>query len=564
MRVIETDVLVIGTGGAGLYAAIRAGERGRQVTIWDKGLIGRSGGTVSGAGVSAVGPWSDPGDSYDLHFRDTVIGGAYLSDQPLVRILTSEAHERVMEMEKWGLQFDKRADGRYQLDRAGGHTCPRVMAISDRVGLQMTKVLRAQCIRFGVRHQPDVMTTRLLTKQGVVTGAMGVDLGNGEIIQADARAVILATGGVGQLYPVTSNPVKVTGDGFELALTAGASLINMEQVQFYPCGLVYPRSLHGFILGIMEYARLYNADNERFMARYEPELLEHTTRDRLARSIYTEIVEGRGTPNKGVFLDATGLSEDTFRSFQYELGVCAERGFDYRHKRVEVAPAAHFFMGGIAIDGNARTTVPGLFAAGEVSGGVQGGNRLSGNSLAEILVFGHRAGDSAAEFAGNQDRIEPDKTQVREEKSRLTRLLNKGPLQLTAAQVKHRLRAVMQAHVFVSRTVKGLETARQALDEISRELADDVGITGSRFHHNYSLLDYLELEKMVTTGQMIVAAALARKESRGAHYLEDFPGLDTATPPQCTEITINRDTHQMNIKMRPVEMSSIHPQKPAQ
>ncbi len=559
MRVINTDVLVIGTGGAGLYAAIRASEAGRQTTILDKGLVGRSGGTVSGAGVSAVGPWSNPEDSVDVHFRDTIVGGSYLSDQPLVRVLTTEAQDRVREMESWGLRFDKKPDGRYVLDRAGGHSHPRVMAISDRVGLQMTKVLRAQLLRQGVDHHPDVTTTRLLTHDGRVVGAMGVDLGHGEIVQFNALSVVLATGGVGQLYPVTSNPIKVTGDGLALALEAGASLINMEQVQFYPCGLVHPPSLYGFILGIQEYAKLYNANNERFMATYEPDLLEHVTRDRLARGIYTEIVEGRGTKHGGVFLDATEVPEETLKSFMYEREMCAERGYDYHDKRVEIAPSAHFFMGGVAIDIDAQSTVSGLFAAGEVSGGVQGGNRLSGNSLSEILVFGSRAGVSAARYADQMDRLVPDKELVTKEELRLERLLKRGVSELTPALAKDRLRSIMQAHVYVSRTIIGLETAQQALEEIEQDFLPRIGISGSGFHHNYSLLAYLDMEKMVKVAQMIVSAAQTRKESRGAHYMEDFSAPDTTSPPYCTVIEIDKGTSNMQAGVRPVDMTEIQP-----
>lgn len=559
MRVIETDVLVIGTGGAGLYAAIRASEAGRHVTILDKGLVGRSGGTVSGAGVSAVGPWSEPGDSVDVHFHDTVVGGSYLSDQPLVRVLTNEAQDRVREMEDWGLCFDKKPDGRYVLDRAGGHSFPRVMAISDRVGLQMTKVLRAQLLRRGVDHHPDVTTTHLFTKDGRIVGAMGVDLGNGDLIQFNSPAVVLATGGVGQLFPVTSNSIKVTGDGLALALEAGASLINMEQVQFYPCGLVHPPSLHGFILGIQEYAKLYNVHDERFMAKCEPELLEHVTRDRLARGIYTEIAEGRGTEHGGVFLDATEVPEETLKSFMYEREMCAERGFDYHEKRVEIAPSAHFFMGGVAIDCDAQTTVPGLFAAGEVSGGVQGGNRLSGNSLSEILVFGSRAGVSAARYAVQVDHQAADKERVNEEAMRIQQLLKRGVKALTPAQAKERLRAVMQEYVYVSRSVKGLETAQQSLREIEKKVLPGIGISGTGLHQNYSVLAYLDVEKMVKVARMIVAAAQVRKESRGAHYMEDFPELDSTSPPYCTVIEKDEDTSGIKVAKRPVNITELRP-----
>lgn len=555
MSYCETDVLVIGTGGAGLYAAIRAAEAGMRVTIWEKGLVGRSGSTVSGAGVSAVGPWSAPGDSPDVHFKDTVVGGSFLGDQPLVRILVQEARLRIKELEDWGLCFDKEPDGRYVLDVAGGHSYPRVMAISDRVGLQMTKVLRSRLLCYNTGHYPDVMTTRLLTRDGKVVGAVGLDLRAGEIRQINARSVVLATGGLGQLYPVTSNPVQVTGDGLALALDAGACLINMEQVQFYPCGLVHPPSLRGFILGIQEYAKLYNVHNERFMARYEPENFEHTTRDRLARGIYAEIAAGRGTEHGGVYLDATNLAETTYRSFMHEIEICAERGFDYRRQRVEIAPAAHFFMGGVGIDGDARTSLPGLFAAGEVSGGVQGGNRLSGNSLCEILVFGSRAGVSAAQHAKNHNLSALDKEQVSSEEDRLRTLLKRGTAKLTAAGGKDRLRGIMQQHVGVVRNAEGLTSALENLKELEAEVLPGIGIRGGGLHFNQSIQAYLELEKMIRTAQAVVNAALTREESRGAHFREDFPEPDTSSCPKCTEVRLKNGAPV--VTLRPVQMTEL-------
>jgi fumarate reductase (CoM/CoB) subunit A len=335
----------------------------------------------------------------------------------------------------------------------------------------------------------------------------------------------------------------------------------MEQVQFYPCGLVHPASLHGFILGVQEYAKLYNVHGERFMAKYEPELLEHVTRDRLARGIYAEIAEGRGTEHGGVLLDATEVPEETLKSFMYEREMCAERGFDYHEKRVEIAPSAHFFMGGVAIDSDAQSTVPGLFAAGEVSGGVQGGNRLSGNSLSEILVFGSRAGVSAARYAAQTDRQTPDKEAVSEEAARIQQLLSRGGSELTPSQVKDRLRSVMQAHVYVSRTIKGLETAQLALQEMEQELLPQITISGSDLHQNYSLLAYLDVEKMVKVAHMIVAAAKIRKESRGAHYMEDFPELDTASPPYCTVIKMDEGTLGLEVSKRLVDITELPPDK---
>lgn len=541
MRRLETDVLVIGTGGAGLYAAIRAADEGARVVIWDKGLVGRSGGTVGGAGVAAVGPWSVSGDSPDVHFRDTQVGGSFLNEETLVRVLVEQSRERIREMEKWGLHFDREPDGQYVLDIAGGHSYPRLLAISDRVGLQITKVLRAQVMRRDVERLPDVMATRLLTHDGAVVGAMGLDLGAGEVVQADAPAVVLATGGIGQLYPITSNPVQCTGDGLALALQAGARLINMEQVQFYPSGLVHPPSLRGFILGIQEYATLYNGAGERFMARYEPDVLEKTTRDRLARAIHAEVAAGRGTEHGGVWLDATDVPEETFRSFQHELELCEERGFDLRETRVEVAPSAHYFMGGIGIDRDGRTSLPGLWAAGEVSGGVHGGNRLSGNSLAGIIVFGARAGTSAARYAHDVGHRAADEEQVAEEETRLRGLLSRGEGELTSGQGKDRLRQVMMKHVSVLRDGPGLEKGMDALVTMEQVVLPEVAIQGPSILHNPSIVAYLELENMVLVAQTIVQSALAREESRGAHFREDFPDPDETSSPSCTEVWLEGD-----------------------
>lgn len=556
MKRYETDVLVIGTGGAGLYAAIRAADAGARVTIWDKGLVGRSGSTVSGAGVAAVGPWSTPGDNLDVHFRDTVVGGSYLNDQPLVRTLVEEASGRITEMESWGLQFDREPDGRYVLDRAGGHSYPRIMAISDRVGLQMTKVLGTQLLRCdGVEHHHDVMATRLLTRDDVVMGAMGVDLGAGDLVQVSAPAIVLATGGIGQLYPTTSNPIHCTGDGLALALRAGAHLINMEQVQFYPSGLVYPPSLRGFILGIQEYAAMYNAGNERFMERYAPELLEKTTRDRLSRAIHAEIAAGRGTEHGGVYLDATDVPEHTFRSFMHELEMCQERGYDLRRQQVEIAPAAHYFMGGVEIDLDGQTSLPGLFAAGEVSGGAQGGNRLSGNSLAGIVVFGARAGAGAARYARDAERVDTSEEQIAEEETRLQSLLNRGRGKLTAAQGKDRLRELMWQHAGVVRSARGLTEALDGLEELKQEVLPRVSIDGPGLHHNRSMVAYLELEKMVAVGQSMVRSALAREESRGAHFREDHPDPDSTSPPLCTEVQMEGDVPM--VTLRPAEVTEL-------
>jgi len=560
MKMSATDILVIGSGAAGFYAAIRAAESGLRVTLWEKGLAGRSGGTVSGAGPSGHGPWSDPQDSADSLFRDTVEGGSYLSDQPLVRVLAEEAHLRIQELEEWGIRFDKNSDGSYVIYTAGGHSHPRVMAISDRVGLQMTKVLRTKLHTFrNVEFGEDILATKIIVEDGRVYGGVGVDFRNGATVCMNTPSIVLATGGIGQLYPITSNPIQVTGDGMAIAYEAGANLLNMEQVQFFPCGMVHPPSLKGFILGIQEYAKLYNKDNERFMERYEPEQLELTTRDRLARAIHSEISAGRGTEHGGVWLDATDLSDDVFKSFLHEIEVSAERGYDYRKQRVEIGPSVHFFMGGVEIDADAKSSLPGLFAAGECSGGLQGGNRLSGNALSELLVFGSRAGEAAVRHA-KETAVASCEKQGQAEEARILAVLERPKSEITPNDGKNILRAIMGEYMGVTRTGAGLEKAAEELKQL-KELLPKIHVQGTALQFNQSLQSYLELEKMVIISQTMVAAALLRKESRGAHYREDYPEWDSSTAPQCTLASM-RDNEPV-IKNRPVKMTEITPEHSA-
>ncbi len=558
MKFTETDVLVIGSGAAGFYAAIRAAESGLRVTLWEKGLAGRSGGTVSGAGPSAYGSWSDPQDSTDSHFRDTVEGGSYLSDQPLVRVLVEETQHRIKELEDWGIRFDKNSDGSNSVYLAGGHSYPRVMEISDRVGLQMCKVLRTKLHTFkNATFGEDMLATRIMVEDGKICGAVGVDFRNGETVSMNTPSVVLATGGVGQLYPVTSNPIQVTGDGMAIAYEAGANLLNMEQVQFFPCGLVHPPSLQGFILGIQECARLFNKDEERFMEKYEPEKLELTTRDRLARGIHAEITAGRGTEHGGVWLDAMNLGDDTYKSFMHEIEVTAERGFDYRQQRVEIAPSAHFFMGGIEIDTDAGSSVPGLFAAGECSSGLQGGNRLSGNALSELLVFGSRAGDAAVKHA-KETTLASCEEQGKAEETRILEILDRPESDLTPNEGKNRLRKIMGDYMGVTRDGGDLKKATKELKKL-KGLLPSIYVQGTALQFNQSLQAYLELEKMVTISQTMVESAIVRKESRGAHFREDYPEWDTSTAPQCTLTSL--EGKDPVVTTRPVKMTEIPPEQ---
>lgn len=507
-------------------AAARAAEKGARVLVVDKGLNSKSGSTVGAAALAATGPWSPPEDSADVHFRDSVMGGAFLNDQSLLRILVDEAADRVGDLERWGMPFDRREDGSYFLDIAAGHSHPRLLARSDRVGLGMAKVLWSTALRMGVEGQDDVVVTRLLKADGRVVGAAGLDLKSGELLTMEAGAVIVATGGIGQLYPLTSNPVYTTGNGLAMAAEAGAVMINMEQVQFYPECLVYPESIQGFGLGVAEYSRLFNSREERFLAKLDPVGLEKgKTRDIMSRAIYGEIREGRGSEHGGVYLDATQIPRDVFRNFRHEYELCLENGIDLMKERAEVAPGAHYFMGGIRIDEKCRSSVPGLYAAGEVTGGVMGGNRLSGNSLADILVFGARAGVYAAEEAlakGNEARPDPATEIVRGEEERMRAFMERRNTGPRPSQIKERLRSLMWEGVSVIRSEASLETALGELADLREQLSLSAG-AGGGWIHNRELMEYLEADHMLLVAEMIARAALMRTESRGAHYLEEYP-----------------------------------------
>jgi fumarate reductase (CoM/CoB) subunit A len=525
---LETDVLVVGSGGAGLRAAASAAEEGAEVLLLDKGLISKSGATVSASAIAATGPWSVDKDGPQQHFRDTMIGGSLLNNQRLARLMVENIAKEVSVLEEMGLYFDKDQDGKYVLDRGGGHTFRRLLAVSDRVGLQIVKVLWKRVLQLGISYRPYVLTTRILKRNGVAIGAVAIDFKNGTLLIVSAKSTILAAGGLGQLYPVTTNPRNATGDGFALALEAGTRLINMEEVQFYPAVIVHPKGLCGISLGILEYSKLFNSKMERFMTRYEPQKLESTTRDRVARSIYTEISEGRGTDHGGVYLDAKGVDDNTLKSFRHIYEFCLEWGLDIRHDLAEIAPGVHYMMGGVEINENCETLVPRLYAAGEVTGGIHGANRLNGNSLADLLVFGSIAGRKAAGHAARSE-TPPlrDEKDVQEERNRISGLLTKGRNGTHPATLKENLKALAWEHLNVVRTVRGLQEFLESVTNLRQELSKS-SIQSSEMKWNNDLRDYFELDCLLTVSECIGRSALVRRESRGAHFVKEFPKRDDA------------------------------------
>lgn len=511
---------MVGSGGAGLWAAIRATEAGARTLLIDKGLVGRSGNTVMASGLSVVGPWHLPGDGPEVLLQDTLAGGQFLNNRELVRLLIEEAPKRVAELEEWGLTFDREEDARYFLLQSGGHSYPRVLVRSDRVGLAIAKTLRRRALQAGVKLQEDTIVTALLTSGERVVGATGIDNRSGELLVFGARAVVLATGGIGQLYPMSTSRASNSGDGLALALRAGAVMVDMEQVQFYPRSLVFPPSVKGFALGIM--GKLLNRYGERFMERYDPERLEGSTRDITSRAIYAEIKAGRGTEHGGVFKDARETPERVFLSYLDQYNFCLKRGLDLKKEMAEVAPAVHYFMGGIEINERGESNLASLYAAGEVAGGVHGANRLGGNSLADLLVFGARAGEWAARWALESPPTEVHHQQVKEEDQRIRSLLERRDGGIRSIEVKRAIQEIMWERAGVVRSQDSLTEALQKLDQLEADLSQ-AGVACKGLLYNRELVNCLEAENLLLVGKAIVTSALVREESRGAHYREDYP-----------------------------------------
>lgn len=398
----HTDVLVIGSGGAGCRAAIEASKQGLDVTIISKGLSFKSGcTTLAEGGYNAAFGYVDEEDSTEAHFKDTLKGGAYLNDTKLVKILVEEAPERLGELESYGAMFDRQESGKLNQRPFGGQTFRRTCFQGDRTGHEMMTALKEEVIRRGIKTIEEMIITKLLTddEDGSIRGACGLSLKTSDFLIFQARSTVLATGGAGWMYPVTSNAMQKTGDGYALAYQVGADLLDMEQVQFHPTGMLYPESRRGVLITEAvrgEGGRLFNSKGERFMKKYDPRG-ELATRDVVARAIYQEIIEGRGTKRGGVYLDVTHLPREVIEEkLETMLQQFLDIGIDIREEPMEVAPTAHHFMGGALINEHGETTVKNLFAAGEVAGGVHGANRLGGNALADTQVFGRRAGEAAA------------------------------------------------------------------------------------------------------------------------------------------------------------------------
>jgi succinate dehydrogenase / fumarate reductase, flavoprotein subunit len=558
----EHDVLVIGAGGAGLRAAIEASAGGGKVGLVCKSLLGKAHTVMAEGGVAAALANVDARDGWQVHFADTMRGGQYVNHWRMAQLHAQEAPARVRELEAWGAVFDRTKDGKILQRNFGGHRYPRLAHVGDRTGLEMIRTLQDHGVHQGIDVHMEVTVVRLFLDGGRVAGALAYDREKGRFRLFRAKAVVLATGGIGRAFEITSNSWEYTGDGHTLAYDAGAELIDMEYVQFHPTGMVWPPSVRGILVteGVRgEGGVLRNKDGKRFMfddipenyrpqtasdpeegwrytqgdkeARRPPELL---TRDHVARCIMREVKAGRGSPHGGVFLDISWIKErlpnarehikKKLPSMYHQFKELA--GIDITTEPMEVGPTTHYVMGGVRVDPDSQmTTVPGLFAAGEVAAGLHGANRLGGNSLSDLLVFGKRAGEYAAKWAKDHGAGQVNDGEVG---SAITELL--APMERAASggenpyTIQHSLQKEMQALVGIVRNQAEMDTMVGKLAGYWSRAARAVA-PGNR-EYNPGWHSAMDLHCLLTVSEAVARSAASRPESRGGHFREDFPDKD--------------------------------------
>jgi len=561
MKVIESDVLVIGGGGAGAMAAFKASENSANICIVIKGRLNKCGSTPMAMGAaSAVGPWHSPKDSKDIHFMDTVKGGAYLNEQKLVRIMVEEAPERVLELERLGAFWERTDSGeKYLLRIGGGHSYPRSVYLEDRPGSEMLKAMKGELIHRNVNIIENVMITWLLTDEDRISGALGINVYTGDSIVFRTKSVVLATGGSGQIYEYTTQDVHNTGDGYALALQAGADLVDMEFVQFFPIGLIFPESTKGLIVGAMYYSHLLNKDRERFMKNYDAKRMELSTRDIVSRAVYTEINDGRGTKKGGVYCDMT-FQPPGYVKKQLPLvyTFCDKLGMNVGKNMLEIAPTCHFFMGGVKVDERWESSFPGIFAAGEAAGGVHGANRLSQNSLADILVSGARAGKYAALYASKIKLPKINPLEIKKEFEKIEEIISRSPQGgIRPYKVKKKIQKIMWEKVGLFRDEKGL---RKALEEIRRIKDEDLprlSLTTKTKRYNREFIEALEIYNLLSICEATILPCILRKESRGAHYRTDYPRIDNEN--WLNHILVRLVGKEFELSIQSVDLSEVKP-----
>ena len=551
----ECDVLVVGAGGAGLRAAIAASEYGAKVALVSKSLLGKAHTVMAEGGVAAALGNVDERDNWKIHFRDTIRGSKNLANWEMAKIHAEKAPDRVRELERWGAVFDRTEEGKISQRNFGGHRYPRLAHVGDRTGLEIIRTLQDHAVHMeNIEVFMECTVSDILKSGNRTVGALAYYRSSGKLVVFEAGAIILATGGIGKAYRVTSNSWEYTGDGHALAYLAGADLIDMEFVQFHPTGMVWPPSVRGTL--VTEGVRgdggiLVNSEGERFMFNYIPDVFaaetakseeeanswlkgeegamrppELLTRDVVARAIMTEVNEGRGSPHGGVFLDiASRQSPDYIRrklpSMYHQFKELAT--LDITKEPMEVGPTTHYMMGGIKVEANtAASTVPGLYAAGEAAAGMHGANRLGGNSLSDLLVFGKIAGQCAANFAQENSKVSPHGEEIKKSIENTLEPFEDGDE--NPYQIHQELQEIMESHAGIVRTGEELEKGIRKLEELEKRLPRMHAKGERKYNPGWHLC--LDLHNMIITSLALSRAALERTESRGAHTRLDYPDYD--------------------------------------
>ncbi len=552
---IECDVLVVGAGGAGLRAAIAASEYGAKVALVSKSLLGKAHTVMAEGGVAAALGNVDERDNWKIHFRDTIRGSKNLANWEMAKINAEKAPDRVRELERWGAVFDRTEEGKISQRNFGGHRYPRLAHVGDRTGLEIIRTLQDHAVHMeNIEVFMECTVSDILKSDNRTVGALAYYRSSGKLVVFEAGSVILATGGIGKAYRVTSNSWEYTGDGHALAYLAGADLIDMEFVQFHPTGMVWPPSVKGTL--VTEGVRgdggiLVNSEGERFMFNYIPDVFaaetakseeeanswlkgeegamrppELLTRDVVARAIMTEVKEGRGSPHGGAFLDiASRQSPDYIRrklpSMYHQFKELAT--LDITKEPMEVGPTTHYMMGGIKVEANtAASTVPGLYAAGEAAAGMHGANRLGGNSLSDLLVFGKIAGQCAANFAQENSKVSPHGEEIEKSIENTLEPFEDGDE--NPYQIHQELQEIMESHAGIVRTGEELEKGILKLEKLEKRLPKMHAKGEKKYNPGWHLC--LDLHNMIITSLALSRAALERTESRGAHTRLDYPDYD--------------------------------------
>ena len=527
----EHDVLIIGAGGAGLRAAVAAAEHGLSVGIVTKSLLGKAHTVMAEGGIAASVANVDADDSWRQHFIDTMRSGKFLNNWQMVETFTKEAPDRVYELEQWGALFNRTAEGKISQRPFGGHTYRRLCHVGDRTGLELIRTMQEKVLATDAEIFMETTVTKLFKKEGRVVGALAYTRENGKFVHFKAKAVIMATGGWGRIFKVTSNSWEGTGDGVVLGYDAGADLVDMEMMQFHPTGMVWPPGVRGLLVteGVRgEGGLLRNSEGARYMENYDAEKMELSTRDVVARANYTEVQEGRGSEHGGVYLDITHLGYD---GIMKKLPTMYEQflklaDIDISREPMEVFPTVHYTMGGIKIHPEtAASSVPGLFAAGEVAGGLHGANRLGGNSLSDLLVFGRRAGEGAAAYIEESvHSADIDDSEVLTEISRVLEPLEKKEEGESPYLIQQQLQEAMMEHANLMRDGDSLKEGLGKILALKDRLPQ-ISVPGSRLF-NPGWHTAQDVRYLVQISEIIIRTALERKERRGAQWRLDFDGPD--------------------------------------